>query len=124
MAAKVIFFIGSILPILWGASHLFPTRAVVRGFGDISKDNRLIITMEWIIEGVTLIFIGCIGLVVTLFGDASRIGKLIYIVLIVMLNVMSVVSLFTGFRVKMIPFKLCPFIFTGSSLLMLIGIII
>ena len=43
---------------LWGIAHLFATRAVVKGFGEISKDNKKIITMEWIVEGVSLIFIG------------------------------------------------------------------
>ena len=33
----------------------------------------------------------------------------------------AVVSLFTGFRVGFLPFKLCPFIFTLSSVLILIG---
>jgi hypothetical protein len=35
-----------------------PTRAVAAGFEPVSLDNRRILVMEWIAEGVTLIFIG------------------------------------------------------------------
>jgi len=37
---------GSIIILIWGAAHLFPTTAIVRGFGSISEDNRSIITVE------------------------------------------------------------------------------
>ena len=39
----------------WGVAHLFPTRSIVRDFGDIGTQNRRVITMEWIFEGITLI---------------------------------------------------------------------
>jgi hypothetical protein len=31
---------------------------MIRDFDEISADNKNIITMEWIIEGIALIFIG------------------------------------------------------------------
>ncbi len=40
---------------VWGIAHLLATKGVVRGFGDLSADNRRIITIEWIVEGVALI---------------------------------------------------------------------
>jgi hypothetical protein len=60
MANQVLLYLGSVLPLGWGIAHLFPTKSVVKGFGDISTDNRRIITMEWIIEGASLIFIGVV----------------------------------------------------------------
>ena len=39
--------------IAWGVAHLAPTRAVTASFGDISLDNRRILVMEWMAEGVT-----------------------------------------------------------------------
>ncbi len=44
MLAQVLLYLGSAIPLFWGISHLFPTRSVVRGFGDISVDNQRIIT--------------------------------------------------------------------------------
>jgi hypothetical protein len=34
---------------------------------------------------------------------------------------LAIVSLFTGYKVNFPPFKLCPFIFTASALLIIIG---
>jgi len=44
--AKVFIYVGSSLPLLWGIAHLFPTKSVVKGFGEISEDNKNIVTME------------------------------------------------------------------------------
>jgi hypothetical protein len=46
-------------------AHLFPTKSVVRGFGDISQDNKNIIAMEWLVEGVALIFVGVLVVIIT-----------------------------------------------------------
>ncbi len=105
----------------WGISHLFVTRPVVRGFGDISEDNKRIITMEWISEGVTLVFVGFLVAATTFIDPASVLAKMIFSSAVVVLNVMSIVSLFTGFKNSFIAYKLCPFIFTGSSILIFIG---
>jgi hypothetical protein len=61
---SILLYLGAALTTLWGISHLFPTGNVVKGFGAISADNRHIITMEWINEGVTLIFTGVLVAVV------------------------------------------------------------
>jgi len=65
MLNQVLLYSGSAFISFWGVAHLFPTRSVVSGFGDISVDNKRIITMEWIIEGIALIFIGLINAIVT-----------------------------------------------------------
>ena len=117
----ILLYVGSGLPLLWGISHLFPTRSVVEGFGDISIENKRIIMMEWIIEGVALIFIGVVVASVTYLDYTSAISRTIYWLSFVVLNTLSLVSVFTGFRVGFLPFKLCPFIFTTSSILIVLG---
>jgi hypothetical protein len=47
--------------------------------------------------------------------------KTVYWLAIVMLNALSVISLFTGFKVNFLPYRLYPIIFTGSSILILVG---
>ena len=118
-----LFYIGAALPILWGIAHLFPTRNIVRDFGEISEDNRRIITMEWIVEGAALIFIGIIVGAVTIVDHTSPLARVIYWLSFAMLNVLSIISLLTGFRVDFIAFRLCPFIFTGSSIFILLGLL-
>jgi hypothetical protein len=77
--------------------------------------------MEWVIEGVSLIFIGAIVALVTFVDYASPVSKSIYWAVFAMLNALSVISLLTGFKISFIPFKLCPVIFTISSILILAG---
>ena len=112
---------GSFLPVFWGVAHLFPTKSVVRGFGDISQDNKRIITMEWIIEGVALIFLGLIVASVTVIDYTSVMANVIYWISFAMLNTLSIISLFTGFKIGFLPFKLCPVFFSTASILILLG---
>ena len=120
----ILFYLGSGLTILWGISHLIPTKNVVNDFGDISKDNRHIITMEWIVEGVSLIIIGVLITVVTVINPNSIVSNAVYIVSGIGLLGLALVSLFTGFKVNFLPFKLCPFILTISAALILIGALV
>ena len=121
MLNYILLYSGALLPFLWGISHLFPTKGVVKGFGEISDDNKRIITMEWIIEGVALIFIGAVIASVTCIDYTRTISKVIYWITFVMLNTLSVISYFTGYKINFLPFKLCPVIFTSSSILILLG---
>ncbi len=124
MLAQVLLYLGSAFLLFWGISHLVPTRNVVRGFGDISQDNKRIISMEWINEGAMLIFIAAIVAMATFADYTNPISKLVYWISFLMLNVLSAISLFTGFKVKFLPFRLCPVIFTTASLLIVVGSIV
>ena len=121
MVNQVLLYLSSFFLLFWGVAHLFPTKSIVKEFGDISLDNRRIITMEWIIEGVSLIFLAAIVSAVTYIDYTNVISKIIYWISFVMLNTLSLISLFTGFKVSFLPFKLCPVIFTTSSILILLG---
>ncbi len=121
MTGNLFLFLAALLSAMWGVAHLFPTKNVVKGFGTISLDNQRVITMEWINEGATLIFIGALIAAVTLIDPASGVARTVYWLAIVMLNALSIISLFTGFKVNFLPFRLCPIIFTGSSILILAG---
>ncbi len=121
MGSNILLYLGAAITFLWGTSHLFPTKNVVKGFGDISADNKNIITMEWIIEGAALIFTGIIVAGVTVLGEQNNTAAFVYVSSSVFLIVLAVISLFTGFKVNFLPFKLCPVLFTLSAVLILIG---
>lgn len=124
MQRKLPFIVSGILSVLWGIAHLFPTGSIVRGFGNISEDNRRIILMEWINEGFTLIFIGLLVITVTFMNSAdTKVKKGVYVLSFLMLLSMASLSLFTGFRIDFIAFRLCPFIFLLSALLLVAGIL-
>lgn len=121
MVNQILLYLGAFFTLAWGVAHLFPTKSVVEGFGEISQDNKRIIAMEWIVEGVSLIFIGVLVAVVTLVDRSSTVSRSVYWICFAELNVLSIVSMFTGFRVGFLPFRLCPLIFTGSSVLIILG---
>ncbi len=119
---KLLVMVGGSLTILWGIAHLIPTSSVVEGFGDISIDNKRIILMEWINEGLILIFLGILVISVTALSYKNlKSRRIVFISTSIMLIAMSVLSLFTGFQIDFIPYKLCPVIFLLSSLLILQG---
>jgi len=122
MLNQVLLYSGSALISFWGIAHLFPTKSVVAGFGEISVDNKQIITMEWIIEGIALIFIGSIVAIVTAIDHTSSISLVIYLSSVVVLIVLAIVSFFTGFKISFLPFKLCPVIFISSAVLIILGV--
>ena len=121
---SILLYIGAGLTVIWGISHLIPTKGVVSEFGDISEENRHIITMEWIVEGISLIFIGALVAVVTMIDPNAVVSQAVYILTTIGLLVLAVVSLFTGFKVKFLPFKLCPFILTTSAALVLASMLV
>jgi hypothetical protein len=122
MTNEVLLYIGSSVSIAWGIAHLAPTKSVVKGFGEISADNRRIITMEWLAEGFTLIFIGLLVLLITVLYDHSNaISILVYRVSAGMLLVMAALTALTGARTKIIPIKICPFVKLSVAVLFILG---
>ena len=122
MINDVLIYIGAIIIMLWGIAHIAPTKFVVNGFGSISEDNRRIITMEWIAEGLTLVFIGLLVLFITLSGGAQNPASLIvHRVSSVMLIVLAGLSLLTGARTSIVPMKICPLIKITVAILFLLG---
>jgi hypothetical protein len=66
---QALLYVAAALTALWGIAHLCATRGVVRGFGELTADNRRIITMEWIVEGAALVSMGALVAFPALPGD-------------------------------------------------------
>jgi hypothetical protein len=102
-------YAGSAVIILWGIAHLIPTRQIIKGFGDISADNKKILAMELLSEGLTLIFLGVLPMLIILYGDTqSQTAHIVFFAEAGMLLVMAVVTTFTGARTPVFWYKLCP----------------
>ena len=122
---ETLLYIGSIVIILWGIAHIIPTKAIVNGFGEISEDNRKVLTMELIAEGLTLIFLGVLPLLVTLFvGVHDRTAGIVYLACAMMLLVMAVLTGMTGARTPTIWYSLCPAIKTVVAVLFILSSIL
>ena len=124
MSGEVLLWIGSMIPLLWGIAHLVPTRSVVAGFGTLSQDNRRIITMEWIAEGLALCFIGLLGILLAIVGAANPVAIAVYRALAAMLVVMAGLSAMTGARTSILPMKVCPFVKVIAATLIFAGTLV
>ena len=119
---EILLYIGSAVLIVWGIAHIIPTKNVVSGFGTISENNKRIITMEWVAEGLTLCFIGLLVLFVTILGDSQEDASLIvYRASAGMLIVMAIWTALTGASTPIIPIKICPFVKTIVAIFFILG---
>ena len=125
MVRKLLVVVGACLSIVWGIAHVFPTANVIKDFGDISADNKQILLMEWLNESLTLNFIGILVLIVVFLENRNtKLEKSVLSLSAIMLFSMAILSLFTGFKINFLPYKLCPFIFSLSGVFILQGVFI
>ena len=119
---EALLYLGGALTIGWGTTHLYPTQKIVRSFGPISRDNQLILTMEWLAEAFLLIFTGLLVIVTTArFGADTTATHTVSALSAGMLLAWAAVSAATGGRVNFIMYRLCAPIFTLSATLILVG---
>jgi hypothetical protein len=117
--------VGSIIITIWGIGHIAPTKSIVSGFGPLSPDNRRIITMEWVAEGLTLCFIGVLTLLAAVvLGSGTAGGKLVCRASAIMLLALSIWSMLTGGRTTIVPIKICPVVKTAVAILFVVGTLI
>jgi hypothetical protein len=110
--APILLYSASVIIFIWGISHIIPTRAIVHGFGKLSADNQNILIMEWVAEGVTLVFIGLlVGTVEWQFG-VNAVSIFVFRFCAGMLMVMALWTLLTGARTSNPSFKICPIVKT------------
>ncbi len=109
-------YLGALVLLIWGIWHIVPTRTIVTGFGELTADNRRIITMEWVAEGMAHAFIGVLVLAVAI---AAAPGDAIAILVLHLAAAMEVViaawTALTGFAIAHPAFKACPFVLTAAA---------
>jgi ABC-type polysaccharide/polyol phosphate export permease len=117
--AAVLAYVASAILLAWGTAHLAPTRAVVASFGAISDDNRRILVMEWMAEGITHVAIGRLVILATaIAGAGDPTIQLVYVVSAGVLVVLAGLTAVTGSRTPVIWFRVCPFVLTAAGALL------
>ena len=125
MINEILLYVGAGIILIWGVAHIIPTKAIVSGFGAISEDNKKIITMESIAEGITLCFLGILVLLVTVLADSqSQAAIVTYMATAIMLLVMAVLTAVTGARTSTVWYKICPAVKTIVAILFFLGILL
>ena len=122
MSAEILLYTGAVVSLLWGIAHIVPTTRVVAGFEPLSRDNRLVLVMEWVAEGLTLVFIGGLVLSITaLVGPSAAGAAVAYRACAGMLLLMALWTAVTGARTAVLFFKICPVVKTVVAGLFLVG---
>jgi len=92
-----------------GVSRTIPTRQVVAGFGNIDQNNRYIITMEWVAEGLSFKFVAVLIVAVTWSTNTPEVAEdLVYQVTSGFLITIGAWTAMTEARTKVIWLKMCP----------------
>ncbi len=118
----ILLYAGSIIIIIWGIAHIVPAKSVVSGLGPVSEDNRRIILMEWVAEGLTLCFIGLLVLLITILGGAQNpVSAIVYRTCAAMLVAMAIWTQLTGARTPIVTIKICPFVKTAAAIIFFLG---
>ena len=80
--------------------------------------------MEWLLEGITLCFLGILLVIVAwLLGAGQLATNLVARACALMLIAMALVSAFTGARTTVLPMKLCPIVKTMAASFIIAGTI-
>ena len=119
--SPVLLYSASAILFVWGIAHIVPTPAIVRSFGKVSADNRKIILMEWVSEGLAMVFIGILVAAVEYRGGVDPVSPLVFKLCAGMVFVMALWTLFTGARNSILPIKICPIVKTVCATLTWIG---
>jgi hypothetical protein len=118
--SSILLVIAASISTLWGIGHVVPTRNIVRGFGNLTQDNRRILVMEWIAEGLSLIFLGILIGAMALWGSGET-SRLVLRLVAGMLLAMATLSAFTGARTSILPMRLCPVVKSVTAILVLLA---
>jgi len=129
MAAKaskvsfVLMIIAGIIMLLWGVAHIIPTRSVVHGLGLYDLDSERIVTMEWVAEGFTLIFLGVMLIFLAPYvAVGNTVARGAALLSVLMLAAMAIWGGATGARTELIFLKICPFVKSLCALSALIAV--
>ena len=122
MLDTLFLYLGAVLLILWGVAHIIPTRGVVAGFGALSEDNRINITMEWVAEGLALAFVGALAALVTMVGGANdQVTRVVVWATVGFCIVMGGWTFIVGRHSTVLPIRLCPLVLAVTAVLLVLG---
>ncbi|MBO0684015.1 MAG: hypothetical protein J2P45_12715 [Candidatus Dormibacteraeota bacterium] len=124
MVSQLLAYAAAAVAFGWGVAHLVPTRAAISGFGELAVGNRRILAMEWVAEGLTLIFIGVLAALAGSVGaGTNQLAVAIKAAAAGMLVAMAVLTASTGARTEVVFFRICPLVKAAAALLLVASII-
>jgi hypothetical protein len=122
MLDTILLYLGAAILFIWGVAHIIPTRNVVAGFGPLSNDNRINITMEWVAEGLALAFVGVLAALVTALGGTNHpVGNAVLWAIAGFCILVGGWTFIVGRRSSILPIRLCPLVLAFAAALLALG---
>ena len=116
---NILLYLGAAILVIWGVAHIIPTGKVVAGFGTLSEDNRINITMEWVAEGLALAFVGALVALVTVLGGSNEpMARVVVWTVVGFCIVMGGWTFIVGRHSSIAPIRLCPLVLAVAALLL------
>jgi hypothetical protein len=106
--SEALAYVASGILLIWGVSHVVPTKKVVSDFGVIGYDNRQIIRMEWIAESLALAFVAILVFATALSEIGEVAAALNYRISAGFLVAIGALTTVTGAKTEVVWFKACP----------------
>lgn len=110
-------YLAAVLIGLWGVARVIPIGQVVAGFRPTSRDNRLVITQEWLAKALTMRGLAILVIVSTA-TSADTSTNWVYPVTAILLVVIALLTALTGVRTRVVWFKICPIVVGASAALL------
>jgi hypothetical protein len=122
MGHSGVVYVGAAMVGAWGVAHALPVRRVVAGFEPLTDDNRHVLTMVWIAEALSLVFIGVVAALAAASAMAGdRPARSVCSACAGMLIVSAAWTRVTGGRTKNLAMRLCPLVKTVAAALIWLG---
>ena len=121
MLNTILLYLGAALLVIWGIAHIIPTRNVVAGFGALSEDNRINITMEWVAEGLALAFVGVLWRWSPGRGGQRSGERVVVGAVAGFCIVMGGWTFIVGRHSTIVPIRLCPLVLAVAAVLLVLG---
>ena len=119
--AEVLGYVAAAVVALWGIAHAIPTRQVVGGFEPTTVDNRRVILQEWLVEAVAMWGLAALVMAVTVMGGDQSLIDTVYRVVAGILLAVAALTAATGARTRVVWFKVCPVLLTGTAVLLVVA---
>jgi hypothetical protein len=117
--SAVLAYVAAAVVAFWGLAHVIPTRRVVAGFGEVSVDNRRVITQEWLAEGIAMWGTAAFVIAATAAAGPGDVRAWVYRVAAALLVAVGVLTGVTGARTAVVWFKVCPAVMALAAGLLL-----
>ncbi|MEW6055818.1 MAG: hypothetical protein AB1540_04315 [Bdellovibrionota bacterium] len=112
---------GAIGIIIWGIAHIAITSKALGWFGRLSETNRKIVVMEWVMDGLALVFIGLLVLLVEFQASDLATAALVQRACATMLIVTAVWTRIMGGTTRILSIVVCPLVKTTAAALIWFG---